>query len=234
MTTTCGSVSATVGGADHGQADRRADLGVYPPPRLAYRCGYLLRPDRPAEVLGGPGRDRAVGVDDLGGDGLGGDAHGQGADDAAGQRVVGAGPAPAGATAKTSSTVRPEAAIRARSAALTCRMADGEGLAGGHPAHVDAVTGIPDVRAGDSAWWHCDMVHSVAPVHNQQGWGTVMYIPAAPWCPRNERYAVAVREAFLTGSSPRDFPDENYERDWPRRFGPGDLNETGRRGLGLA
>lgn len=55
-----------------------------------------------------------------------------------------------------------------------------------------------------------------------------------PWCPCNERYAVAVREAFLTGSSPRGFPDENYERDWPNRFGPGDLNETGRRGLGLA
>ena len=103
-----------------------------------------------------------------------------------------------------------------------------------HPLLLDAVTGVPDVRAGDSAWWHCDMIHSVAPVHNQQGWGNVMYIPAAPWCPRNERYAAAVRESFLTGSSPRDFPDENYERDWPSRFGPGDLNETGRRGLGLA
>ena len=41
-----------------------------------------------------------------------------------------------------------------------------------------------------------------------------MYIPAAPWCPRNERYAASVREAFLTGSSPGDFPAEHYERDW--------------------
>jgi Protein of unknown function (DUF1479) len=103
-----------------------------------------------------------------------------------------------------------------------------------HPLLMDALSGIPDVRAGDSAWWHCDMVHSVAPVQNQQGWGNVMYIPAAPWCPRNEEYAPLVREAFRTGSSPRDFPDENYECDWPNRFRPGDLNETGRRGLGLA
>jgi hypothetical protein len=102
-----------------------------------------------------------------------------------------------------------------------------------HPLLLEALTGIPDIRAGDSVWWHCDMIHSVAPVQNQKGWGNVMYIPAAPWCPRNERYAAAVREAFITGASPSDFPAENYERDWPNRFQPGDLNQTGRRGLDL-
>ena len=102
-----------------------------------------------------------------------------------------------------------------------------------HPLLLEALTGIPDVRAGDSVWWHCDMIHSVAPVQNQRGWGNVMYIPAAPWCPRNERYAAAVREAFITGASPSDFPAENYERDWPNRFQPGDLNHAGRRGLDL-
>ena len=102
-----------------------------------------------------------------------------------------------------------------------------------HPLLLEALTGIPDIRAGDSVWWHCDMIHSVAPVQNQRGWGNVMYIPAAPWCPRNERYAAAVREAFITGASPSDFPAENYERDWPNRFQPGDLNQTGRRGLDL-
>jgi hypothetical protein len=102
-----------------------------------------------------------------------------------------------------------------------------------HPLLMEAVSGIPDIQAGDSVWWHCDMIHSVAPVNNQQGWGNVMYIPAAPWCPRNERYSASVREAFLTGSSPADFPDEHYERTWENRFKPGDLNVTGRRGLGL-
>jgi hypothetical protein len=51
--------------------------------------------------------------------------------------------------------------------------------------------------------------------------------------PRNEQYAASVRDAFLTGSSPSDFPAEHYERDWANRFQPGDLNDTGRRGLGL-
>jgi hypothetical protein len=77
------------------------------------------------------------------------------------------------------------------------------------------------------------MIHSVAPVKNQQGWGNVMYIPAAPWCPRNEQYAASVRDTFLTGSSPADFPAEHYERGWVNRFQPRDLNDTGRRGLGL-
>ncbi len=102
-----------------------------------------------------------------------------------------------------------------------------------HSVLLRALTGIPDVRAGDSVWWHCDMIHSVAPVDHQQGWGNVMYIPAAPWCPRNERYAASVQDAFLTGSSPSDFPAEHYERSWANRFQPNDLNDTGRRGLGL-
>jgi hypothetical protein len=96
------------------------------------------------------------------------------------------------------------------------------------------LTGIPDVHAGDSVWWHCDMIHSVAPVANQQGWGNVMFIPAAPWCPRNQQYAPSVREAFLAGSSPSDFPEEHYERTWADRFQVQDLNETGRRGLGFS
>ena len=32
---------------------------------------------------------------------------------------------------------------------------------------------------------------------------------------------------------PSDFPAEHYERDWANRFRPRDLNDTGRRGLGL-
>jgi Protein of unknown function (DUF1479) len=103
-----------------------------------------------------------------------------------------------------------------------------------HSLLLRALSGIPDVRAGDSAWWHCDMIHSVAPVTDQKGWGNVMYIPAAPWCPRNEAYSPSVREAFLSGSSPSDFPEENYERTWPDRFSPDDLNRTGQRGLNLS
>jgi len=102
-----------------------------------------------------------------------------------------------------------------------------------HPLLMQAVTGIPDVQAGDSVWWLCDMIHGVDPITDQKGWGNVMYIPAAPWCPRNETYAASVREAFRSGSSPSDFPTEHYEHTWPNRFTADYLNDTGQRGLGL-
>jgi hypothetical protein len=102
-----------------------------------------------------------------------------------------------------------------------------------HPLLLEASSAVPDVEPGDTAWWHCDMAHSVAPVTDQQGWGNVMYIPAAPWCAKNERYAASVLESFVSGRSPFDFPDEHYEADWPDRFRLDQLNELGRRGLGL-
>ena len=42
-----------------------------------------------------------------------------------------------------------------------------------------------------------------------------------------------MREAFRTGSSPTDFPEEHYEREWADRFREAQLNQRGRRGLGL-
>jgi Protein of unknown function (DUF1479) len=117
-----------------------------------------------------------------------------------------------------------------------CGVAVGRAFPAGewfHGSLLPALAGIPDVRAGDSAWWHCDMLHGVAPVQNQKGWGNVMYIPAAPWCDRNERYSALVRAAFLDGLSPDDFPEEHYERSWPDRPTINDLNDNGRRALGL-
>ncbi len=102
-----------------------------------------------------------------------------------------------------------------------------------HEVLLEAVSSIPDVVPGDSVWWHCDMIHSVAPVTDQQGWGNVMYIPAAPLCTKNVNYQTKVREAFLAGNSPYDFPEENYEASWSNRYSVDQLNQIGRRGLGL-
>ena len=79
-----------------------------------------------------------------------------------------------------------------------------------HSILLRAVSSIPSVQPGDSVWWHCDMIHSVAPVTDQQGWGNVMYIPAAPWCAKNEAYA---------GSGPRGVPG----REEPVRLPGGGL-----------
>lgn len=103
-----------------------------------------------------------------------------------------------------------------------------------HPLLVQGMTPIPDVQAGDSVWWHCDVIHSVAPVENQEGWGNVMYVPAAPMCPKNLEYAKDVCRAFEAGKSPDDFPPEHYEAAWKDRFTLEQLNAIGRNGLGIS
>ena len=103
-----------------------------------------------------------------------------------------------------------------------------------HPLLVQGLAPIPDVQAGDSVWWHCDVIHSVAPVESQEGWGNVMYVPAAPMCPKNSKYAKDVCRAFEAGESPDDFPPEHYETAWKDRFTYEQLNAIGRNGLGLS
>ena len=102
-----------------------------------------------------------------------------------------------------------------------------------HPELIEGLCSIPALQAGDSVWWHCDVIHAVAPVEDQQGWGNVMYIPAAPLCEKNAAYATKVAQALATGASPGDFPQEDYETQWRDRFSLDALNVNGRRSLGL-
>ncbi|MGK3114870.1 DUF1479 domain-containing protein [Candidatus Pantoea formicae] len=103
-----------------------------------------------------------------------------------------------------------------------------------HPELIQGLCSIPAMEAGDSVWWHCDVIHSVAPVQDQKGWGNVMYIPAAPMCEKNAAYAAHVAQSLATGVSPGDFPKEDYEATWQNRFTVESLNLNGRRSLGLS
>jgi hypothetical protein len=102
-----------------------------------------------------------------------------------------------------------------------------------HPVLMPALTPIPAVEPGDTVWWHGDMIHSVGPVQDQQGWGNVMYIPASPWCEKNAAYAAECGRAFVKGVSPSDFAAEDYEVDWSGRPAAEELSATGRAQLGL-
>ncbi|MFC0543681.1 DUF1479 domain-containing protein [Kutzneria chonburiensis] len=102
-----------------------------------------------------------------------------------------------------------------------------------HAPLLPALTPIPAVEPGDTVWWHCDVIHSVADVSDQERWGNVMYIPAAPMCPKNARYAADCGRRFLAGTSPADFAAEDYEATWPDRATLADLTAIGRAQLGL-
>jgi hypothetical protein len=77
-----------------------------------------------------------------------------------------------------------------------------------HPLLMDALAGIPDVRAGDSAWWHCDMIHSVAPVQNQKGWGQ---------CDVHPRRPVVPSEREILSDCPRGVPVRHQPQRLPGR-----------------
>jgi len=96
-----------------------------------------------------------------------------------------------------------------------------------------AMVPIPAVQPGDTVWWHGDIVHSVAPASNDTRWGNVMYIAAAPSCPRNEAYRPSMLERFVGGLSPLDFPEEHFEADFVGRPTIDDLDAVGRDHFGL-
>ncbi|MET3805101.1 hypothetical protein ABIB25_002101 [Nakamurella sp. UYEF19] len=117
-----------------------------------------------------------------------------------------------------------------------CGAANGESLpidGRYHSVLLPALSPIPSVEPGDTVWWHGDMIHSVGPVTDQQGWGNVMYIPASPDCPKNADYARRCGEAFVAGVSPSDFAPEDYEVGWLGRPTVAELSDLGREQLGL-
>lgn len=96
-----------------------------------------------------------------------------------------------------------------------------------------ALTPIPEVEPGDTVWWHGDIFHSVADAGNDTRWGNVMYIGATPRCPRNQRYAASILDRFDRGSSPLDFPEEDFELEFVGRADRNDLTDLGWQQFGL-
>lgn len=96
-----------------------------------------------------------------------------------------------------------------------------------------ALVPIPTVEPGDTVWWHGDVIHSVADAANDTRWGNVMYIGAAPGCPRNDAYRASMLERFEGGLSPIDFPDEHFEADFTGRPTIADLGPVARQHFGL-
>jgi hypothetical protein len=97
-----------------------------------------------------------------------------------------------------------------------------------------ALVPIPAVAPGDTVWWHGDLYHSVGDATNDSRWGNVMYIGAAPRCPRNDVYAATTFDRFVRGASPVDYPADDFEIEFEGRATVDDLNETGRAQFGLA
>jgi hypothetical protein len=90
-----------------------------------------------------------------------------------------------------------------------------------------ALVPIPPVAPGDTVWSHGDLYHSVGDAANDSRWGNVMYIGAAPRCPRNDVYTSSMFDRFVRGASPVDFPSDDFEVDFEGRATVDDLNDVG-------
>lgn len=91
---------------------------------------------------------------------------------------------------------------------------------------------IPQVEPGDTVWWHPDLIHAVEPAHTGPSESNVMYIPAAPDCPRNRAYLARQWPAFEAGTAPPDFPPGDLEADFSGRATPEMLTPLGRQQMG--
>lgn len=85
---------------------------------------------------------------------------------------------------------------------------------------------IPHMEAGDSVWWHADMIHAVEPLHNGTHDSSVLYIAAVPTTKDNVRYIEQQAKDFRNGVAPEDKQQQDVDE---RKF-VGFLGEDGVKG----
>ena len=103
-----------------------------------------------------------------------------------------------------------------------------------HKAVMEGLVAVPDVRPGDSVWWHCDLVHAVEGTHGGAEDASVYYVPALPLCVKNAQYLYRQARHFAGGKTPPDFPPNHAEVPCRGRYTPQDLDALGSAAMGLA
>jgi hypothetical protein len=79
------------------------------------------------------------------------------------------------------------------------------------------------MQAGDTVFWHSDVIHAVEDAHRGTGFSNVMYISSAPACAKNDAYLKRQLPSFREGESPPDFPADHFEVDFVGRATEADL-----------
>lgn len=118
-----------------------------------------------------------------------------------------------------------------------CGATPGRALSADPEWHADLLEGlvsIPHMNAGDTIWWHPDVVHAVEDEHQGKNYSNVIYIGAAPLCDKNAAFMAGQAESFKAGKSSPDFAAENYELNYSDRATEADLSTLGKQQLGLA
>ena len=102
-----------------------------------------------------------------------------------------------------------------------------------HSLLIEALASIPLMQAGDTVFWHSDVVHAVENEHTGTGYSNVLYIGAAPGCAKNTEYIQRQAPTFLAGKTPPDFAPDDFEVAFVGRATAADLTELGRKQLAV-
>jgi hypothetical protein len=102
-----------------------------------------------------------------------------------------------------------------------------------HSLLLRGLVSIPKMNAGDTVWWHPDVVHGVEDHHTGKGYSNVAYVGSTPHCKKNLAYAKKQSIKFLEGKSPPDFAPEDYEVTYKNRATIKDLTSLGKKQLAL-
>ena len=102
-----------------------------------------------------------------------------------------------------------------------------------HSLLLRGLVSISKMNAGDTVWWHPDVVHAVEDHHLGNGYSNVVYVGSTPYCEKNLAYAKKQSQKFLEGKSPPDFAAEDYEVSYKNRATVDDLTPLGKKQLAL-
>jgi hypothetical protein len=87
-----------------------------------------------------------------------------------------------------------------------------------HSLLLEGLISIPNMKPGDTIWWHPDVVHAVEEKHLGKNYSNVVYVGSTPYCKKNLDYVRKQAKKFLKGESPPDFAAEDFETNYKGRI----------------
>ena len=87
-----------------------------------------------------------------------------------------------------------------------------------HSLLLKGLISIPNMKPGDTVWWHPDVVHAVEDKHLGKNYSNVVYVGSTPYCKKNFDYVRKQAKKFLKGESPPDFAPEDFEINYKGRI----------------
>ena len=102
-----------------------------------------------------------------------------------------------------------------------------------HSLLLEGLISIPNMKPGDTVWWHPDVVHAVEDKHLGKNYSNVVYVGSTPYCKKNLDYVRKQAKKFLKGESPPDFAAEDFETNYKGRIKTKNLTSLAKKQLAI-